>query len=233
MTTQAPLRSQWTKAKSVYHVRVTGNGDALPSPSKDTRPLGTTMNDQSLLIWFEQIVNRLIDFCSSPPTGNDVWAALFAEMQTDLESIFPQSHAVLRRWEDALSRVKHTKKDALGVHLQTPERYVSDELIGIFKAAHRLLQDGHAQRFADGIRAETIAQCLGQADALVMTGYAVPAMVLAGGALEMHLQNLCKRFSLSWTGDGSISKYNQSLGTASNQGIQSLVTASDFNLIEA
>ena len=29
MTTQAPLRSRWTKAESVYHVQVTGNGDAL------------------------------------------------------------------------------------------------------------------------------------------------------------------------------------------------------------
>ena len=37
MTTHAPLRSRWTKAESVYHVRVTGHGDSLPSPSKDTR----------------------------------------------------------------------------------------------------------------------------------------------------------------------------------------------------
>src|SRR5262249_34299064 len=37
VTTQAPLRSQGTTAESVYHVRVTGNGDSLPSPSKDTR----------------------------------------------------------------------------------------------------------------------------------------------------------------------------------------------------
>jgi hypothetical protein len=37
VTTHAPLRSRWTKAESVYHVRVTGNGDSLPSLSKDTR----------------------------------------------------------------------------------------------------------------------------------------------------------------------------------------------------
>jgi hypothetical protein len=37
VTTHAPLRSQWTKAESAYHVRLTGNGDSLPSPSKDTR----------------------------------------------------------------------------------------------------------------------------------------------------------------------------------------------------
>jgi hypothetical protein len=32
MTTQAPLRSQWTTAKSPYHVQVTGDRDAPLSP---------------------------------------------------------------------------------------------------------------------------------------------------------------------------------------------------------
>ena len=36
MTTHAPLRSRWTNAVPVYHVRVIGNADSLPSPSKDT-----------------------------------------------------------------------------------------------------------------------------------------------------------------------------------------------------
>src|SRR5437764_5594642 len=33
----APLRSRWTKAESVYHVRGLGDGDAPTSPTKDTR----------------------------------------------------------------------------------------------------------------------------------------------------------------------------------------------------
>src|SRR5262249_26104420 len=86
---------------------------------------------------------------------------------------------------------------------------------------------------ADGIRAETIAQCLDQADALARGGYVASAMVLTGGALETHLYNLCERFSLSWAGEGSISKYNQALGRARNQGTQNLVTASESNLIDS
>ena len=39
MTTHAPLRSQWTKALSVYHVRDLGDGDAPTSLIKDTRLL--------------------------------------------------------------------------------------------------------------------------------------------------------------------------------------------------
>ena len=37
MTTQAPLRSRRTKAKSVYHVPGLRDGDAPTSPLKDTR----------------------------------------------------------------------------------------------------------------------------------------------------------------------------------------------------
>lgn len=37
MTPHAPLRSQWTKAKSVCHVLGLGDGDSPTSPSKDTR----------------------------------------------------------------------------------------------------------------------------------------------------------------------------------------------------
>src|ERR1700675_5147307 len=40
VTTHAPLRSQGTKAQSVYHVRVLRDGDSPTSPLKDTRLLG-------------------------------------------------------------------------------------------------------------------------------------------------------------------------------------------------
>ena len=139
--------------------------------------------------------------------------ALLTEMQTALESVFPPLHAVRKRWEAAGD--------------------MGDLLSGIFRGAYNLLKDGHTRKFADGIRAETIIQCLDQAATLVGGNYSVGAMVLAGGALETHLCNLCERFSLPWRGDGSISKYNQALGQARNQGIQNLVTASDLNLIES
>jgi len=39
MTTHAPLRSQWTKARSVCHVRGLDDGDSPTSLTKDTRLL--------------------------------------------------------------------------------------------------------------------------------------------------------------------------------------------------
>src|ERR671939_1229746 len=74
--------------------------------------LGHVMNEQSLLTWFEQIKSRIFDFHASPTADNEVWATLFTERQTALESIFPSSHSVLRRWEDALSRGKQAVKNA-------------------------------------------------------------------------------------------------------------------------
>src|SRR5262245_23012973 len=37
VTTHAPLRSLWTTARSVCHVRGLGDGDTPTSPTKDTR----------------------------------------------------------------------------------------------------------------------------------------------------------------------------------------------------
>ena len=56
MTTRATLRSQWTKAKSVCHVLVLGDGDSPMSPPKDTR--------------LEAVAcpGRIGDYSTAPPT---------------------------------------------------------------------------------------------------------------------------------------------------------------------
>jgi hypothetical protein len=151
-------------------------------------------------------------------------------MHSALESVFPPSHAILRRWEDAIARAKQIPK---GNRIQTPELWVCNELIGIFRTAITLLKNGLIRSLADGVRAETVAQCLDQAEALGRAGYAAAAMILAGGALEAHLRILCMRFNLSWQRDGSIGSYKQSLDQARNQGTQSLVSSSDSSQIES
>ena len=192
--------------------------------------LGQVMDEQSSLTWFEQIEERISQVFTPGTYQFAERAALLTEMQTALDSVFLPSHSVLRGWEGARSRETH----ALQSDRTSKLEFAQDELIAIFRMAHRLLKQGHARRFADGIRAETITQCLDQAEALVIVGYAAAAMVLAGGALETHLQNLCRRFSLSWPpGDGSINKYKQVLDQARNNGIQNLVTSSDSSMIES
>jgi hypothetical protein len=187
------------------------------------------MDEQSLLTWLEQIDKRISQVFIRGTHQYAVRAAVLTEMQTALESVFPPSHAVLRRWEDVRSRESQALQSDFGGALD----FVQDELVEIFRVAHRLLQEGHARRFADGIRAETIIQCLDQADALARIGYVAAAMVLAGGALESHLCALCVRFNLSWQGNGSIGSYKQALDQARNQGTQNVVSASDSSQIDS
>jgi len=188
------------------------------------------LDEKILLSWFEDIEKRVSATRALQTGEHDVWAAIFAEMHSALESVFPPSHAILRRWEDAITRAKQLSK---GNRIQTPELWVCNELIGIFRTATTLLKNGLIRSLADGVRAETVAQCLDQAEALGGAGYAAAAMILAGGALETHLRVLCIRFNLSWQGAGSIGSYKQSLDQARNQGTQSLVSSSDSSQIES
>jgi hypothetical protein len=56
---------------------------------------------------------------------------------------------------------------------------------------------------------------LRQAKTLFDEHYHVAAMVLVGGVMEDHLEKLCTKHGKTWTGHGSISKYNDALhGTA-------------------
>jgi hypothetical protein len=159
------------------------------------------LDEKALLIWFEELEKRVSESRASQIVAPGVWAAIFAEMHAALESVFPPSHAIVRRWEDATSRARGF---ARGPRIETPELWIRDELIGIFRTALGLLRTGLIRSLANGVRAETVAQCLDQAEALGRAGYAAAAMLFAGGALETHLRALCMRCSLSWQGSGSI-----------------------------
>jgi hypothetical protein len=188
------------------------------------------LDEKAILIWDEELEKRVSETRASETVALDVWAAIFAEMHAALECVFSPSHATVRRWEDATSRARGF---ARGPRVQTPELWIRDELIGIFRTALALLKNGLIRSLADGVRVETVAQCLDQAEALGRAGYAAAAMILAGGALESHLRALCMRCSLSWQGSGAIGSYKQALDHARNQGTQSLVSSSDSSQIES
>ena len=62
------------------------------------------MDEPSLLTWFEQIDERITQTINSSTGESTALRALLTEMQTALESSFPRSHAVLKRWENPRSR---------------------------------------------------------------------------------------------------------------------------------
>jgi hypothetical protein len=63
----------------------------------------------------------------------------------------------------------------------------------------------------DRLRASIHDDFLEQGRALLDAGYHVAAMVLIGGVLENHLRKLCNNRSLTWSGKGSMSAYNDPL----------------------
>jgi hypothetical protein len=188
------------------------------------------LNEKLAIDWLETLDQRFADTRAAKIGEDDVWAAIYSEMRAALESVLPPGHIILRQWQDAVDRAKAIDR---GNRVQVPERWVSGELLGLFRTAISLLKDGHLRSFADGIRAETVAQCLDQAEVLVRAGYVAAAMVLAGGGLETHLRSLCARFNLTWQGNGSIAAYKQALDQGRNLGTQNSVSSSDSSLIES
>jgi len=94
------------------------------------------MDEQRLLTWFEQIEGRISQTFIPGTHQYAMRTALLTEMQTALESVFPPSHTVLRRWEDVRSRESQALQNDHGSRLE----FAQDELIAIFRVAHRLLR---------------------------------------------------------------------------------------------
>ena len=188
------------------------------------------MDERQAIAWLEELNQRFIDTRAAKNGEDDIWAALWSEMRAALESILPPGHVVLRQWLDAVARAKSVNR---GNRVAVPENWVGDELVGLCRTAISLLKTGHLRSLVDGIRAETVAQCLDQAEVLARAGYVPAVMVLAGGGLETHLRNLCTRFGAAWQGSGSIAAYKQALDQARNAGDQNVVSSSDSSQIES
>jgi hypothetical protein len=99
-------------------------------------------------------------------------------------------------------------------------RDLFDGARGVFRSAYDQLKNDRLGSIADGIFAESVSELLDQAQALNDKNYVVAAAVIAGGALESHLLHLCRKNQLTWSGDGSIEKYNGAIGQARNDGTE-------------
>ena len=95
-----------------------------------------------------------------------------------------------------------------------------------------MLKAGRLQGLAEGIQAEMFGELLDQASSFLAGGYVVAAAVIAGGALETHLAHLCQRSGVTWSGDGSISKYNGVLGAARSR-VYPFYSTNDGKSVEA
>ncbi len=101
---------------------------------------------------------------------------------------------------------------------------------------HAVLADARAGSLWRGLwdaKNETCSDVLDQAHELAAMGFHAAAAVLAGGALEAHLKDLCARYRLGWFGSGSISKYDSAIASARNNGSSHVYDLGDTKRVTA
>lgn len=98
-------------------------------------------------------------------------------------------------------------------HLSNPgyESSAIHSPLGSLKALRDAVEADLLVSLESRLRGNIHDDFLVQAKDLLGAGYHVAAKVLVGGVLENHLQKMAKSRSLTWSGNGSISKYNDLL----------------------
>ncbi len=141
-----------------------------------------------------------------------------AEAEAAVEAVFPPSHAIRRQWVKAETSLKPFDDGAY---------VVGDAVIGVFEAASTPIQGDRLTSLLDLIRVETEHGLLEQAGVLLNANHLAAATVIAGGALETHIRDLCSKYNLAITGDGSISKYDRAIAHARNSGTAMMYSPTD------
>ena len=88
--------------------------------------------------------------------------------------------------------------------------YLTQGALGVLIALRGAVAGGFLLSMESRIRANVGDDFLTQATDLLASGYPAASMVLAGGVLEDRLHTLCTG-GITWTGSGSLSKYNDAL----------------------
>ncbi len=190
------------------------------------------MRAADCLPWFESVVQGFKSLkkypCSnySPPAyyyDQEDSRAWTAEAEAALASVFPPANPFRQAWTRLEPQMK--PNHAHGVTLE--------QLLGVFQAATKQLQEGRIGTLIDGIRAETEIELLNQAVVLLNAGHVAASAVIAGGALETHLKRLVDNNGLTIAGEGSISKYNDAIAQARKSGNVEVYSATDGKQVGA
>ncbi|HXL08608.1 MAG TPA: hypothetical protein VN966_00115 [Candidatus Bathyarchaeia archaeon] len=106
---------------------------------------------------------------------------------------------------------KHLPKKPNRLTFTGPGENYIPSITGSLIALRRAVDGGLLVRLETHIRANVYDDFLVQADELLTANYHVAAMVLISGVLEEHLSKLCVAQNLTWSGSGSLAKYNDIL----------------------
>jgi len=113
--------------------------------------------------------------------------------------------------ESAYSKTLNLEQLSGALSVPGYARVTMPSIIGALTALRGAVDRDLLVTLEDQLRASIHDDFLQQAKALLDASYYVAAMVVVGGVLEDHLRKLCGNRKLTWTGDGSLSRYNDLL----------------------
>jgi len=180
---------------------------------------------KALLGDFQKIAKRQLENYIVPTfvydsAGAQGWVA---EAGSALTAVFPPSHHCSKEW----SRL------CPGMQPNNSHGGTLEQLLGVFQAATKQLQEGRLGSLIDGIRAETENELLDQASILLEAKHLAAATVISGGALESHLKHLVTKNNLPVDGAGSIERYNTAISRARNDGTIEVYSTTDTKQVTA
>jgi hypothetical protein len=192
------------------------------------------MNLEQTKAWFEQLAANRPKQHLPTKVGPSEYrvqeiTAWGVEVESALHSTFPEGHPIRKLWQREWTAFL---ENSGGLASRNWELYIPTKLYPCFDSAKKMLEDGRLSSLIAGVKAETLDELLDQAAALLNSGQNVAATVIAGGALETHLRHLCGRHNIQWTGNGSISKYNDVIAQARKNGTE-VYSASDVKHVTA
>jgi hypothetical protein len=159
------------------------------------------MDSKEALEWLDKLIAK-----KPSPTERGAFTAWAGEAESLFSRVFVPSETVFMRYRAALETYM-TKPDDWA----PKARSVS----GFFDACSNVMKEHPDAGMFWSVQVAGSTELLDQAQGILDAGWSdAAAAVLAGGALEQHLLHLCQRFSLQWTGHGSISVYNNAVRSA-------------------
>lgn len=184
------------------------------------------MRREEALAWFEELEGRAKSLpiekfgMASETKAHEMqpFQAWMTEAETAIDGVFPPTHAIRTKWAKAEKSLSPFNDGAY---------VVGDAVIGVFQAAMNIIRSDRLGSLLEGVRIEAENDLLDQAQSLLDANYRAAATVIAGGALEIHLRNLCDKFGLPVSSDGSINKYDAAIAQARNLGTPAPYTATD------
>lgn len=174
---------------------------------------------RSLVFKYYEISQR--DDFELDNTQARAWAM---ESEMALRNLFPPDSPILNAW--------YMLTEGDGPFFSIGQILGRGGAVGIIQAAANMIEAGQVETFADAVRAETEGELLDQAEDLAKNGYVAAAVVIAGGALETHLKQYCKKHGVTPAGHGSISSFNNAVSQA-RKGSPNLYSAADSKQVEA